>query len=298
MGNGNDLGDGSDEDEPRTLVAPKKDVLGKTLPANPAAISPGSEPPSGPGNEHPSERTIMAPAPNVGQLGAATPARPIGGVPAGATALAVTKPGDMAQRPEPQAAAAALVRGHALFRRESLEAHLAAARDADVLRVAPPWSRVVFWLATSLIVTALALAFIFDVEQTGFARGILRVAGGVQTVSAQAAGVVQDVGARSGDVINAGTLLVRIDSAQTRAAIVEAERQIELAEQKLKDFDVRKDKSHAERVRLLDEAQAARTEAEGCARACRRAPEDRRHCAIARRQRGRDHRLSSCARAG
>ena len=45
------------------------------------------------------------------------------------------------------------------------------------MRVAPPWSRAVFWMSTSLVITAVIMAFLFDVEQTGFARGILRVAG-------------------------------------------------------------------------------------------------------------------------
>ncbi len=149
------------------------------------------------------------------------------------------------------AAAASMVKGHALFRRESLEAHLVAARDAEVLRVAPPWSRAIFWMALSLVATATVLACVFDVEQTGFARGILRVSGGVQTVTAQASGVVLEVGPRSGDVVAPGALLVRIDSAQTRASLFEAERQIEFAEQKLKEFATRRDKSQAERVRLM-----------------------------------------------
>jgi multidrug resistance efflux pump len=149
--------------------------------------------------------------------------------------------------------AAALVRAHGLFRRESLEAHLAAARDAEVLRVAPPWSRAVFALCTSLIVGALVLACLFDIEQTGFAKGILRVAGGVQTLTAQAAGTVLEVGSRSGEVVNAGSVLVRIDSAQTRSSLIEAERQIQLAEQKLADFKQRREKVHGQRVRLLEQ---------------------------------------------
>src|SRR4051794_7501579 len=87
-----------------------------------------------------------------------------------------------------KAPAAELVRGRALFRRESVETHLAGARDSEVLRVAPPWSQALFGLSTALVVTGMALACLFDVEETAFARGILRPAGGVQTVSAQAAG--------------------------------------------------------------------------------------------------------------
>ena len=148
MGAPQDPGGEDDDDEPRTLVATKKGALGATAAMGSPVGAPASEPPQ---SEEPSERTIMAPAPNVGQLGATTPARPIV-----AASLATTAPGPMAARPDAAVAAAAIVRGHALFRRESLEAHLAAARDADVLRVAPPWSRAVFWLAQSESDSALA----------------------------------------------------------------------------------------------------------------------------------------------
>ena len=162
-------------------------------------------------------------------------------------------PGAQAMVPAQAGAAAALVKGHALFRRESLEANLAAVRDAEVLRVAPPWSRAVFWMSSSLVITAVVMAFLFDVEQTGFARGILRVAGGVQSVPAQASGVVLEVAAKSGDIVTQGSLLARIDSAQTRQQLVESEKQIELAEQKLQEAKDRRSKVHKERIKLLEQ---------------------------------------------
>jgi multidrug resistance efflux pump len=212
---------------------------------------PSTPPPSfGHGADH-EDRTLVAPGAGTST---STTARPTASssAPMVGHADASGAPA-LPTKPAPAAAAAAMVRGHALFRRESLEAHLVAARDAEVLRVAPPWSRAVFWLATSLVATALALACLFDVEQTGFARGILRVAGGVQTVTALASGTVLEVGPRSGDVVAPGALLVRIDSAQTRASLFEAGRQIELAKQKLDEFTTRRNKDHAERVRLLRE---------------------------------------------
>ncbi|MFO0669749.1 MAG: HlyD family efflux transporter periplasmic adaptor subunit [Polyangiaceae bacterium] len=229
-----------DDDESGHPADDDYDQSSRTIVA-PAVVAPRGP---GPGAFRPSGAPSAGGPPTAAAPPGAGPARAASVPPPGAA------PGPGAMVPAGPAGAG-LVRGHALFRRESLEAHLAAARDADILRVAPPWSRAVFWLVTSAVLTAAVLACIFDVEQTGFARGILRVSGGVQTVVAQANGVVLEVGPKSGDVVPEGALLVRIDSAQTRASILESERQIELANVQLNEFDKRRDHTHAERIRLL-----------------------------------------------
>ncbi len=157
-------------------------------------------------------------------------------------------------RPAP--AAASFVRGGRLFRDIALAEAATSTKHAQVLEVAPPWLRAVFWLAASVVTTAIGLACFIDVEQSGFARGILRGAGGVQAVSSPAAGIVLDVGPRSGDLVEPGTLLLRIDSAQTRASLLETERQITLAEQRLAQFAQRRGREHEKRIRALEQRAA------------------------------------------
>jgi multidrug resistance efflux pump len=143
--------------------------------------------------------------------------------------------------------------GQNLFRRQALEEHMAIAREAEVVRIAPPWSQAVFWLATSLVVAAVAFSCLFQVEQTAFARGILRAPGGVQTLASPIGGIVLEVGARSGDVVGPDNLLARIDSAQTRKEIVDADHRVELAQKQLDAFEERRTKMEAERLELLHE---------------------------------------------
>lgn len=137
------------------------------------------------------------------------------------------------------------------FREPAVAAHLARVRESEVLRVAPPWVRgmlVVASLAASVLV---ASTFVVDVDQTARGRGVLRTSGGVQTVAAQTSGTVIDVGARSGEAVTRGALLVRVDSTPTKSALLEAERRIARAEADVAAFGARRDKEQAARLSLL-----------------------------------------------
>ena len=150
-----------------------------------------------------------------------------------------------------KASPAGVVRRHALFREQAVEAYLSSMRESEVLRVAPPWSRGIMAVATVVVVLALAATFIVKVDQTGRGRGVLRVAGGVQAVSSQTTGVVLELGSRWGDVVPTGALLAKIDSTTTKAALLEAEREIARADQDVAAFVAHRDKEQAERITLL-----------------------------------------------
>lgn len=160
--------------------------------------------------------------------------------PHGAAMNAVARPG-----------AVGAVRAQALFREQAVQSYLASMRESEVLRVAPPWARGVLLVATLLVTAAIAGTFVVKVEQTGRGRGVLRVAGGVQGVTSQVTGVVLELGARSGDVVPAGSVLVKIDSTPTKTALLEAERQITRAEADVTSFGARRDREQANRITLL-----------------------------------------------
>ena len=162
-------------------------------------------------------------------------------------------PGPIASASEALAKAmpVGVVKRHAIFREQAVAAYLASMRESEVLRVSPPWSRGIMRVATVLVALALIAMFIVKVDQTGHGRGVLRVAGGVQAVASQTTGTVLELGARSGEVVPAAALLAKIDSTTTKAALLEAERQIARAEQEIADFVAHRDNEQAARVGLL-----------------------------------------------
>lgn len=144
-----------------------------------------------------------------------------------------------------------VVKRHAIFREQAVEAYLSSMREGEVLRVVPPWSRTILGVASVIVALALGSAFVVKVDQTGHGRGVLRVAGGVQAVASQTTGVVLELSSRSGDIVPAGALLAKIDSTATKTALLEAERQIARAEEDVAAFVARRDKEQAERIGLL-----------------------------------------------
>jgi multidrug resistance efflux pump len=146
-----------------------------------------------------------------------------------------------------------MVKQRALFRDQAVNAYLLAMRDGAVLRVDPPWARRFLALASLTIMALVAGSFFVKVDQTGRGRGVLRVAGGTQALASQTNGVVLELKAHSGDVVPAGAVLAKIDSTAMQMALLEAERQIERAEENLKIFTTQRDKEQAQRVKLLQQ---------------------------------------------
>lgn len=138
-----------------------------------------------------------------------------------------------------------------LFRDEAVRARDAEAGRGEIVRVAPPWAQTLLATATIAVLAAALATWFVPIEQTGRGRGVLRVAGGAQAIVAQTGGVVTTLGARSGDVVQAGALLVTIDSSATRAALLDADREIVRSEEDVATFLAQRDGVQAARVALL-----------------------------------------------
>lgn len=138
-----------------------------------------------------------------------------------------------------------------LFRPEALRAKVEASRIAPPLEVVPPWARSITVLSVIFVLVAVGVAFGCKVEQTGQARGVLRVVGGSHTVVTAIAGTAVDVRVHAGDAVAAGDIILLLDSAPTRAIATEAEAAVVLAEKQLAAFKSRRTELHKERRRLL-----------------------------------------------
>src|SRR4051794_16147486 len=115
----------------------------------------------------------------------------------------------------------------ALFRPAAVEELDAPPQPLDVT---PPWSWGIFALAGAIVVTALALGALLQVEVTGRARGAVVPAGGVRAIDATATGIVAAVFHERGDRVAAGEPLLRIESTQARASVIAADGALEAEE--------------------------------------------------------------------
>ncbi len=140
-----------------------------------------------------------------------------------------------------------------LFRAEALRAKAEAERIPEPLHVAPPWTRSVLLVSAAFLLAVAVLAIVGTLDQTGHARGVLRVTGGARAVVATFAGSALDVKVHSGDVVAAGDPLLVIDSPATRAALDEASAAVTLAEQQQRLFATERTALYEKRKALLGE---------------------------------------------
>ena len=105
-----------------------------------------------------------------------------------------------------------------LFRQEALEHHLQVERGEGLVHVSPPWTWSLLWTVVVGVVAALIAAILGRVEITARGRGIIRPAAGVRLLVAQVDGTVRAIGARSGDVVEPGAVLLRLEAPEVQAA--------------------------------------------------------------------------------
>ncbi|HET9955114.1 MAG TPA: HlyD family efflux transporter periplasmic adaptor subunit, partial [Polyangiaceae bacterium] len=142
---------------------------------------------------------------------------------------------------------------NSLFRREALDHHLTRELEIDgqVLRVVPPWSWTLFWMLVAIVASTVVVSFVAEVELTSRGKGVLRAPGGVRTLQTQVGGVVTEVSAKSGQSVLVGEPLVKLESAGVQAALLEADRQLELVRSNLKSFTTKQEEIHRTRTALL-----------------------------------------------
>jgi len=126
-------------------------------------------------------------------------------------------------------------RREALFRREAIQASLDGAYDSTVLRVTPTSARVLFWLATTLLLSGIGAAFTFRADQKSIGRGALSVEGTGRAFYAESPGVVSEIVAQVGDSVKEGDVLLRVDANASIEKLAEQERAVALLRSTLSD---------------------------------------------------------------
>ena len=138
-----------------------------------------------------------------------------------------------------------------LFRPEALRHHLQAEEGRGVVRVSPPWTWTLLVILLTALASALLAALFGRVEVNGRGRGILRPVTGVRMVLAQVDGTVGRIEVRSGQAVEAGTVLVRIEAPPVQAQLLEAERQVASVRRHFKLTTALQDRAHREQARSL-----------------------------------------------
>jgi len=135
-----------------------------------------------------------------------------------------------------------------LFRKEARDYRLASEEGRYRLDISPPWTWVLLCLMLAALTTALVLSVVGKIEVNSRAVGILRPASGVRTLISPVSGSVLVVSADSGARVEAGEVVLEIDSPEQRAQLFEAERQLELLESDFRIVSQRLDSLHREQV--------------------------------------------------
>jgi multidrug resistance efflux pump len=190
---------------------------------------------------------------------AAAPATPAARAIVPATAVPAR---EVAPRPSPRAPAPAAPPAATrpqIFRAEAMRHRLSAEEGRGVIRIAPPWAWAIVCCVVAALAAALVASIVGQVEVTTRGRGILRPTAGVRALTSQAGGTVAKVEARSGQVVRAGAVLLRIDAPDVQAQVLEADRQLEALRTQFSGVAAQQDQHYAEQIESL-RARARRTE--------------------------------------
>lgn len=114
-----------------------------------------------------------------------------------------------------------------LFRHEALRAYSMGAKLSSTLQVVPVSTRVLLATLGAAVLVTLAIAGFGKVDLTAQGRGTMRATTGVQALVFPIEGMVREVLVRDGEVVEAGKVLVRLDSTQLSATLQEAEEQLQ-----------------------------------------------------------------------
>jgi HlyD family secretion protein len=144
-----------------------------------------------------------------------------------------------------------------LFRDEAMKQRLAYEEGRGVVRVSPPWTWALLWVVVSALVAALAASFVGQVEVTGRGRGIVRPAAGVRLLTTQLGGTVTQVEARSGDRVRSGATILRMESPNVQAQLLEADRELEALRTRFSAASSEQDRHYTEQLESL-KARASR----------------------------------------
>jgi multidrug resistance efflux pump len=140
---------------------------------------------------------------------------------------------------------------HQLFRQEALDHHLRAETGHGLVRVSPPWT----WALLVVLLCGLGAAVLGSIlgrtEVNGRGRGILRPGSGVRMVIARIDGTVSQIAVRSGQQVQSGDLLMRIEAPLIQSQLLEANRQLDTVRKHFRMTTALQDQAHAEQAARL-----------------------------------------------
>ncbi len=137
-----------------------------------------------------------------------------------------------------------------VFRREAVEARLSEESES-IARITPPWTWTVFIIVAAMFVSALILSVLGRVEITDRGRGILRPVAGVRSLIAPVDGVVAEVNASSGELVEQGKPILRLESADTQQAVLQADRQLQLLRSDFQRSSEKEDREYSQQAAAL-----------------------------------------------
>lgn len=138
-----------------------------------------------------------------------------------------------------------------LFRQEALKHYLQAEEGRGLIRISPPWTWTLLWILLIAISAALLASIFGHVNINGRGRGIIRPSTGIRILISQTAGTVDQILTHSGQQVNAGTVLLRINVPNIQSELLTAERQIEAVGTYFKSTTILQDTAYAEQSRRL-----------------------------------------------
>ena len=107
-------------------------------------------------------------------------------------------------------------RGLQLFRPEAVEAYRERTEDGDVIRVAPGWSRTMYWALLGMLIVGVLGISIGTVSQYSAGPAVVKLEGRSE-VFAPAAGAVEAIEVEPGERVREGQVLARLTDTQERA---------------------------------------------------------------------------------
>ena len=134
-----------------------------------------------------------------------------------------------------------------LFRSAAVEARRAAGPEVDFKTGLEPKSWGMLVLLVSLIGLSFGVAAIANVEVTAEAQGTLRAPRGLRPVASVLSGSVAELLVQSGDAVEAGQVVARLEATELRAGLVNRERELEITRHDVSDAS-RRDREMEERA--------------------------------------------------
>lgn len=113
------------------------------------------------------------------------------------------------------------------FRAEALEHHATGTENGELLRYEPRWTRLVYTLLKVAAVVGFTFVSLFSVDEYAAGPAVVRV-DGRRMISASSSAIVHDVLVTAGQVVKAGTVLVKMQNTEEAKELARATSEFDL----------------------------------------------------------------------